>query len=81
MNKKEMAFEAAKNAFCRQLGYDIKNLSSFQEAQSIAYAHAMVMTNGDQDLSVSIVLDLTLNGQLVKAIEKSEKKLSEIFGN
>lgn len=81
MNKKEMAFEAAKNAFCKNLGFDISNLSYIQEAQATAYAHAMVLSNGDQDLSVSIVLDLMQNGQLLEAIEKTEKKLSEIFGN
>jgi hypothetical protein len=81
MNKKEMAFEAARNAFCKSMKWNIKKLSDIQEAQATAYAHAMVLSNGDQDLSVSIVLDLMQNGQLLKAIEKTEKKLSEIFVN
>lgn len=81
MKQEQMAFKIAKKSFCKSMGYNFFRLSIFEEAQSTAYAHAMVMTKGNQSVSIRIVIQLMSSGKLTEAIKESVKKVENYFGN
>lgn len=75
MNQNEMAFKIAKKSFCKSMGYNFSNLSMLEEAQSTAYAHAMVVTKGNQEVSIRIVINLMSSGKLTQAIKEVHEKI------
>lgn len=78
MNKNSMAFEAAKNAFCKSMKWNVKNLSWLEEMMSEVYAKAMVVGNGNQEFAVRMVNEIFENKRFVEKV-KAAKQF--VYGN